>query len=399
MSTVDFPSNPALSLSAGQQAETKKVFKIVISDCHLSGGRFFEGQLNPHEDFHSDGDMIAFFDYFSTGKFGAHPDGSPVEVELILNGDYLDYLNIPIHGEFEEAITESMAMVKTEAILQGHPKVMQALRRFAGRPGKKITYMIGNHDAELFFPKVRERLTREWDPEGRYPSPVVEIIADRDRILFEGGVELRHGNQFEAGNLLNFEKPFLSEFLDEPVLNIPWGSIYVLKIINRMKWERPHVDKVRPVKVFVLFGLILDPWFTLRFCFLSGYYFLRSRFLWSPKRRSTLRVTVDILRQEVKLFKDLEAEARDLLSVRSDLKTIIMGHTHRPMDKIYPDGKQYINTGTWTRMINLDWSGLGQSLRRTFAYVEIEGTGAGAISRCELREWAGEYQPHQAFQI
>ena len=58
---------------------------IVISDCHLSAGRFYDGLLNPHEDFHFDDEMCAFFDYFSTGRYGDGPDG-PVEVELFING-------------------------------------------------------------------------------------------------------------------------------------------------------------------------------------------------------------------------------------------------------------------------------------------------------------------------
>ena len=376
----------------------QKKYKIVISDCHLSAGRFFEGQLNPYEDFHFDDDMVGFFDFFSSGQYGEHPDGSPVEVELILNGDYLDYLNVPINGEFEEAITEEIALQKTDAILKAHPDVMDALKRFASKPGKKITYMVGNHDAELFFEKVRERITRFWDPEGRYPSDKVELVADRDRLTYENGVEIRHGNQFEADNAMDFEKPFITNYGDKPLLAIPWGSIYVLKIINRMKWERNYVDKVRPVKVFLLFGLVLDPWFTIRFLFLSVYYFLKTRINWMSRGkgvRANLQVFLDSLKQGSRLSQDLEAEARELLNVRTDLKTIIFGHTHRPMDKVYPDGKQYINTGTWTRMINLDWSGLGQHLRRTFAYVEIDGM----ESRCELREWVGEYSPHQAFQI
>lgn len=366
--------------------------KIVISDCHLSAGRFFEGHLNPHEDFYFDEEMIDLFEYFSNGPYGEGPDG-PVDVELIINGDYFDYLNVPYLGEFEDAITEEIALYKTEAVIAGHPKVMAALRKFASLPGKKITYLIGNHDADLFFEKVRERITREWDPEGKYPSEKVELIADRDRIYYPEGVEIRHGNQFEAGNILNFDKPILTDYLEQPVLNIPWGSFYVLKIINRLKWEREYIDKVRPVKVFVLFGLLLDPWFTLKFCFLSAFYFLKTRFTWSPKRRSKLKVTLDILKEETKLFRDLEGEARQLLDERGDVQTVIFGHTHRPMNKIYPDGKQYINTGTWTKMINLDWRGLGSQFRRTFAVIQIKD----GVARCDLRQWVGEHSPHQVF--
>ena len=70
-------------------------FKIIISDCHLSAGRFFEGRLNAHEDFHMDDEMCQFFDYFSSGKYGENVQG-PVEVELFINGDYFDFLNVPL---------------------------------------------------------------------------------------------------------------------------------------------------------------------------------------------------------------------------------------------------------------------------------------------------------------
>ena len=115
----------------------------------------------------------------------------------------------PYNGEFEDIITEDIALYKTEAIIAGHPKVMAALKRFAGLPNKKITYLIGNHDADLFFPSVRERITREWDPEGKFPSQKVELIADRDHVRWEGGVEIHHGNQMEAVHVLDFAQPLL----------------------------------------------------------------------------------------------------------------------------------------------------------------------------------------------
>jgi UDP-2,3-diacylglucosamine pyrophosphatase LpxH len=367
---------------------------FVISDCHLSAGRFFEGNLNPHEDFHFDDEMCELFQYFSSGEFGEGPNG-PAEVELFINGDFFDFLNVSYAGEFEDAITEDIALYKTEACIKGHPKVMAALRKFASKPGKKITYLIGNHDADLFFPKVRERIIREWDPEGHFPSEKVQIIVDRDRVRYPGGVEIHHGNQFEAVNVLNFETPLLDNKLSEPVLNIPWGSFYVLKIVNRLKWERQYLDKIRPIKVFILFGLILDPWFTIRYSFLTAFYFLKTRFVYSPKRRASLKVTAEILKQETQFFLDLEWQARRLLDQEPELKTVIFGHTHKPMDKAYADGKQYINTGTWTKMVNLDFRSLGQQqINLTFALVKI----AGDQSQSELRSWVGEYSPHRIFQ-
>lgn len=368
---------------------------VIVSDCHLSAGPYFEGRPNPHEDFHSDEQMRELFEYFSSGDYGGrHP------VELIIGGDFLDFLNVPILGEFEAQITEESAVYKLQAILKAHPRVTQAIQSFASLPGKRVTYLVGNHDAELFFPQVQEQITRAWDPEGRFPSPVVEVVVSRDFLALGPGVEFRHGNQFEASNALDFEEPFYpaSSANAAPTLKLPWGSIYILKIVNRLKWERETWDKVRPVKVAMLFGLILDPWFTVRLILLSGYYFLRTRVLPlidpGTKIIPSLRHTFSILGEEFQVFQDLEEEARQLLTEREDLHTIIFGHTHRPMHKVFADGKQYLNTGTWIRMIDLDWRGLGRPFRKTFALVEFMESGE---SRAELREWHGEYRPHRRF--
>jgi UDP-2,3-diacylglucosamine pyrophosphatase LpxH len=365
-------------------------FKIVISDCHLSAGHFFENKLNVHEDFYFDREMTDLFEYFSTGDYGEKAYG-PVQVELFINGDYFDFLNVPYHGEFEDAITEELSLYKLEAILAGHPEVMQALKKFASLPGKTITYMIGNHDADLFFPKVRERIIRAWDPEGSFPSEKVKIIVDSDRIRYEGGVEIHHGNQFEAIHMLDFKNPILNNGLQ--ILNIPWGSFYVLKIINRMRCEREFIDKIRPAKVFVFFGLIFDPWFTIRFVVLSIYYFLKTHFVHNFKRKSGVRLTLKMLKQETDFLLDLERQARKLLDQEEEVKTIIFGHTHKPMQRVYPDGKQYINTGTWTKMINLDWRNIGQRFCLSFAFIRIHDGG----SECQLRQWVGDHAPHQAF--
>lgn len=364
--------------------------KLVISDCHLSAGLLFESQRNPHEDFFFDSEMVEFFDYFSNGKYG---DGC--EVELIINGDFLDFLNVPYRGDFEEAISEQFALYKLECILAGHPKVFQALKRFAKKPGKNITYNIGNHDADFFFPKVRERFVRELDPEGRSPSPVVKFNHEQPVIHIPGGVQIHHGNQFEAVHYFNYEKPLLTEGLREPILNIPWGSFYVLKIVNRFKHEREYVDKVRPIKAMILWGLLFDIAFTLKFVFLSLFYFMQTRFIYSPKRRSRLTVTAKILQQEVTTFLlSLEQDARNLLDQNPDVHTVIFGHTHLPMCKSYPDGKVYINTGTWTKMINLDLRGIGSGYKLTFALIEYEASGKANAS---LQQWIGEYAPHRAF--
>lgn len=367
-------------------------FKVIISDCHLSAGRFFEGRFNPHEDFHFDQEMVEFIEYFSTGVYGEGTSG-PVNVELIINGDFLDFLNVPYLGEFEEGITEDIALFKCEAILSAHARVMGALKKFASKPNKKISYLIGNHDAELFFEKVRERITREWDPEGQYPSEKVVVIADTDRIRYEEGLEIRHGNQFEESNHLDFKNPFINLKNGSQVLNIPWGSIYVLKIINRMKWERTNLDKIRPLKIFAFFGLLFDTVFTLKFLLLSLFYFTRTQMRGGSGSLFGARKTLRTLSQERNLFLDLDIQARGALQDDPTLHTIVMGHTHLPMHRVYEGGRQYLNSGTWTKMIYLDWRFIGEPFRKTFILVQIKN---GEI-KAELNQWMGIKNPYSAF--
>ncbi len=298
-------------------------------------------------------------------------------------------------GEFEESVTEEMSVQKTKDIIAGHPKVMKALRQFASLEGKTITYLIGNHDADLVFPKVREEIIRTWDPQGEFPSEKVTIIHDKDRIVFKEGVEIWHGQQLESSNQLDFEAPIVPTESGTRLLNMPWGSIYVLKIINRLKHDREYLDKIRPIKIFIMVGLFTDTLFTLKFCFLSWFYFIKTRIFNERKGPiAGLKRTFSIIKeQSLGYFQDYERPIRRYLDQTTETNTVVVGHTHRPADKTYADGKQYINTGTWTKMIYVDWAGVGLSQRRPFAFIHIHDGKA----RCELRQWVGEASPHRLF--
>lgn len=367
--------------------EHPEQIKVIISDCHISAGKFYDGNLNPHEDFKFDQELCEFIRYFSNNEY------LNLDVELFLNGDFLDFLNVPFFGEFEDAITEEISVTKLTTIIEGHPELMKALKNFVSLPKKKISYLVGNHDPDLFFPLVREKLVRTWDPEGNYPSDKIRIITDTDRVRFDGGIEIHHGNQFEAVHVLDFKNPTLNSYLDKPVLNLPWSSFYVLKIVNRLKWERDYLDKVRPIKLFLLFGLLTDPWFILKYLFLTIFYFTKTIFFYDPGKRSNLKETIRIIKDGTAFFRNLEAKARNILDTEKDVKTVIFGHSHKPTNRIYPDNKRYINTGTWTKMINLDIRNLGSQYCLTFAFVRIKDNQA----ECELRHWIGEYQPHKPF--
>ena len=75
--------------------KAKKII-IVISDIHLGAGAIVDGRRNPLEDFHSDKELVDFFDYYSAGIY------QHLDVEIIINGDFLDLLAVPYVKYFDD---------------------------------------------------------------------------------------------------------------------------------------------------------------------------------------------------------------------------------------------------------------------------------------------------------
>ena len=103
--------------------------------------------------------------------------------------------------------------------------------------------------------------------------------------------------------------------------------------------------------------------------------------------------TVKTLSQERSFFLDLEQEAKETLDADASIHTIVMGHTHLPMHRVYANGRQYLNSGTWTRMVYLDWRFIGEPFRKTFVLVQLKN---GEI-KAELNQWVGVKNHFQAY--
>ena len=101
----------------------KKKIKLVISDIHLSQGMTLEnGVTNPLEEFHYDQQFAEFLRYYSMGEFSDH------EVELVINGDFLNFIQLDYRGHYLNVITESIDLSKLKRIISGHPVVFDAMR-------------------------------------------------------------------------------------------------------------------------------------------------------------------------------------------------------------------------------------------------------------------------------
>jgi len=75
--------------------KTDKII-LCVSDLHLGAGSFYEGRKNNLEDFNYDKEFVEFLEFYSSGGF------QKVEVELIINGDFLDFLAVPFVEYFDD---------------------------------------------------------------------------------------------------------------------------------------------------------------------------------------------------------------------------------------------------------------------------------------------------------
>lgn len=358
-------------------ATPSREVKVVLSDLHIGTGSR-PGEVNPFEDFHEDERLAELIRYYGGDSFLGVP------VELILNGDILDLLKVPHRGVFSTDVTEDVALEKVRRCLRGHPRVFDALADFLRRPGNRITYLVGNHDLDVAFPRVqrliRARLGVSED------SDALRFLTDEEYYRLPGGVVVTHGNQFEEMNRTEGGRPLTVRGDGQEVVNFPWGSLFFMNVLAPAKVERPIIDLVHPLSSFILWGLVFDLRFTLRILWKIVKFFVKTRLRTIYARELDLLKTLQILVEEFALYNNLERRAFRILRSADDIKALIVGHSHKAGMHRFPRDKVYVNTGTWLQRVSLDLQSLGTSRRLTYAEVTYGPSGPPEV---RLLRWRG----------
>lgn len=334
----------------------------MLSDIHLGAGVVFDGKRNPLEDFHYDKELVDFIQYYQKGEYGKR------EVELIINGDLFDFLAVPYVRYFDDEFwSEEAALGKLKIMIAAHREVIDALVQFSSMKKKKLIYIIGNHDGEMILPRVKKYLCDLFVVDGKKN---IQIIFDKKEYSPAKGIVLMHGHEYEAVNRIDHSKCVVQNEKGKRLFMPPWGSFYVCRVINRFKKERPHVNAVRPVKKFIINGLIYDTLFTLRFIFSSIVYFFLVRFihLYEVKKKFTF----SSLGKDLVLFENHEKQIDDFFQKRPDVYGLIIGHTHKADFRHYPEGRFFINTGTWMKMFHLDFDRRREDHSLTYAQMDLK---------------------------
>lgn len=350
-----------------------KRYKLVISDLHLGRGRTLEGgATNSLEEFYFGKKLIEFLNYYCSGEF------RDAEVELVINGDFLNFLQTDYRGHFLTVVTEGIALEQLHGIVDGHRDVFAAFKTFASHPNRLVTYVVGNHDQAMLWPATRQYLNEVVGTDIRY----------RNIVYFFDGVHIEHGHMHEAANRFDPKRFFLKRDLPEPILNLPFGSHFFVDFVLKIKEAHPHIDKVRPFNRVVQWALLNEPKFAVSALMKLAAYFLRAMFTADPRRHFPFHRILRVLAESA-IFPDLSESARRVLGDER-VHTVVFGHSHVYQYRQWGLNKEYFNTGTWTDLTSLDIQSLGKITKLT--YVLIEYPDEGGRPRGRLKEWRGYHR-------
>jgi len=282
---------------------------LIVSDLHLCEGLNPKtGKFSRLEDFLFDDAFARFLRYHEEVKqqprFGGHP------WLLIINGDLFDFVQVislpedgrmlkvvrgveqrsklPINEQdFGLGTTAAESEWKMAQIARGHQGFFAALGWFIAH-GNHVAIIKGNHDVELHWPQVRERLVKEIEraymrerlASGQGPDLTPEEL--RARVHFypwfyyePGRVYVEHGGQYEPASAFpNFLDPVDPN--NPQQIRLPWGCLFVRYLFNKIEDVHPFADNVRPITRYAVWALRKSPLKTLDLLVTRGWVFLRA---------------------------------------------------------------------------------------------------------------------------
>ncbi len=149
---------------------------VFVSDSHIGGDPGCDGFESPEE-------LEALF-----GELAGYEG----PVELVLAGDFFDFLQI---SSVPEGLDRAAATISRPE----YAGLFAALKRFGCREQKRVVYLPGNHDAEMWWnPQIQETLRQRG---------LVDEFALSYLASFEVGggrkiVYCEHGNQLDPANIV-----------------------------------------------------------------------------------------------------------------------------------------------------------------------------------------------------
>lgn len=242
-----------------------RMAKFVISDTHIGAGGREEG--NKLEDFISDADFVGWMH-----DLVEESNANDIDMELIINGDWIEYLQIPSVDRFEPHrqyeteyytdVSEAVAVQRLEILYEWHPSVFLGLSDFLNpdSPRRTVTILFGNHDPEVVYPAVQARVREMVHAAGDH----ADLISIGERIYFRDGVYVEHGNAYteSVDRFTDPDSPYDPE--DPNLIERPIGSRIVTNVFNKVEWQYPFIDGIHPLTSLLFYALAYEPSLALK---------------------------------------------------------------------------------------------------------------------------------------
>jgi UDP-2,3-diacylglucosamine pyrophosphatase LpxH len=290
---------------------------LVASDLHLGEGLDPEsGKYSRMEDFLFEDAFARFLRYHERVRQQPRFGGRPWK--LILNGDLLDFVQVtslpkegdslrkvrgaahhkelgPDERRYGLGTTGKESAWKLERIARGHQRFFAALGRFVSLENH-IVVITGNHDIELYWPKVRRQFLveiekayareRKMTGEGA-PLALADIEA---RLHFcpwfyyePGRVYIEHGGQYESSSHFpDFLNPVSPK--DSQRIQVLWGWLFGRYLFNQVERAHPFADNFKPPTRYILWALRRAPFRLVWLIITRGWVFFQAFQSWRRSR-------------------------------------------------------------------------------------------------------------------
>jgi len=276
---------------------------VVLSDVHLGSDLGLPEALPPARSAAIDDDLCRLIEHYRTSR----PSGS--RWRLVIAGDFIDFVGMtlptnapgtgtePNEEELMHGLgnAEDHAVAKMRAVAVRHADVFAALGRFVAT-GHGLTFIRGNHDAELHWDLVRAELlstvvghARTWSEEqaltGEGPTAfddaaIAARIEDAPWFLDVAGVAyIEHGHQYDPFCSVDH---VLSPRRARDPRRTAWGFVDVLLrfVVRRTPGVPEHGHETMGVTDYLRMAARLGP---------SGMWLLLVRFIRAIRELFRLR--------------------------------------------------------------------------------------------------------------
>jgi UDP-2,3-diacylglucosamine pyrophosphatase LpxH len=210
---------------------------LVVSDVHLTEAVDGEGEWMRYRQrkYFPDHDFRRFADHVLSQL---EPGD---ELDLVFGGDFIEFEGPRVvDGDFQDPPrTEDESLETLDRILADHAVFFQAIADVV-RAGHRVVFVVGNHDVQLSFPRVQERLI------DHVLSFAPGAARNRVRVrtwFFQtaDGVHVEHGHQYDA--YCSFRDPLKPLEPKGAEIHPTVGSVAFRHLISRMGYFNAYDER------------------------------------------------------------------------------------------------------------------------------------------------------------